>query len=104
MTLNDFFFITENRKVLPKAQLAVNISSIERIQCSLQNETKHIKWLNNKGEEINSTPGARIKAFPNGALVINNVEVADGGTYQCKGLEYARNYTLYVNGRTSSAF
>ena len=86
---------------MPKEQLVVDIDSIETIQCSLQNETQHIKWLNNKDEEINSTTRARVKAFPNGTLIINNVMLSDGGTYQCKGLEYTRYYTLYVNGRSN---
>ena len=88
--------------MLPKEQLVVDIDSIEKIQCSLQNEIQHIKWLNNKDEEINSTYRARVKAFPNGTLIINSVLLADGGTYQCKGLEYSRYYTLYVNGRLNS--
>ncbi|KAL9959877.1 hypothetical protein ACROYT_G033247 [Oculina patagonica] len=91
----------KNRKVLPKDPLDVDIDSIETIQCSLQNETKHIKWLNGKGEEINSTSGSRIKAFPNGTLIINNVQLSDGGTYECRGLEYTRYYTVYVDARFS---
>ena len=37
-------------------------------------------------------------AKPNGELIIKKVQFSDGGTYECRGLEYARYYTIYVNG------
>ena len=102
MILKQDSLITENRKVLLGEQLVFDIGSIETVQCSLPNETKHIKWLNSRDEEINSTSGARVKAFPNGTLIINNVQLSDGGTYGCKGLQYTRYYTVYINGRSIS--
>ena len=50
---------------------------------------------------INSTSGARVKANKNGELIINNVQLSDGGTYECRGLEYTKYFTIYVNGMLS---
>ena len=77
----------------------LDVDSNEIIRCSLQNETSHISWFNNRHEEINSTSKARVKANKNGELTIENVQLSDGGTYECRGLEYTRYYTIYVNGR-----
>ena len=61
-------------------------------------KTNHIRWFNNKHQEINSTSGTRITAKTNGELIIEKVQLSDGGTYECRGLEYTRYYTIYVNG------
>ena len=76
----------------------LNVGSDEIIRCSLKNETNHIRWFNNKHQEINSTSGTRITAKTNGELIIENVQLSDGGTYECRGLEYTRYYTIYING------
>ena len=76
----------------------LDVDSTETIMCSL-NETNHISWFNNKHQKINSTSEARMKANTNGKLTIQNVRLSDGGTYECRGLEYTRYYTIYVNGR-----
>ena len=79
-------------------QLEFNVHSSESIQCSLENETSYISWFNNKDQEINYTSGTRLTAN-NGKLTIKNIQLSDGGTYECRGLEYIRYYTIYVNGR-----
>ncbi|KAJ7377505.1 hypothetical protein OS493_028488 [Desmophyllum pertusum] len=74
----------------------MDIGSKEKFRCSLQNETNLIRWYNSAGQELNS--GGRIKAFSDGTFAIQRVELSDGGTYQCRGLEYIQYYTIYVNG------
>ena len=74
------------------------VDSSETIPCSLKNETNHLRWFNNKHQEINSTSETGMTAKPNGELIIKKVQFSDGGTYECRGLEYARYYTIYVNG------
>ncbi|KAL9959876.1 hypothetical protein ACROYT_G033246 [Oculina patagonica] len=98
--MNDIML--ENRKVLPMNRAFIDIGSMETIQCSLPNETnQHIKWFNSKDEEINFSSRARIKAFPNGTLIMNNVQLSDGGTYECKGLQYTRVYTVQISGKSN---
>ena len=81
-------------------QLEFNVDSSETIRCSLKNETSYIRWFNNKHQEVNSTSESRLKADKkNGELTIEKIQLSDGGTYECRGLEYTRYYTIYVNGR-----
>ena len=84
--------------MLNAVQLEFNVESTEIIFCSLENDTTYIRWFNNKHQEVNSTSGTRLTAN-NGELTIENIQLSDGGTYECKGLEYIRYYTIYVNGR-----
>lgn len=83
--------------MLPKVEMVMDIGSKEKFRCSLQNETNLIRWYNSAGQELNS--GGRIKAFSDGTFAIQRVELSDGGTYQCRGLEYTQYYIIYVNGR-----
>ena len=76
----------------------IDVDSTETIPCTLEIETSFIRWFNNKNQEIISTTGARIKANKNGELVIKNVELSDGGTYECRGLKYTQYFTIYING------
>jgi len=82
----------------------LDVDSSEIIRCSLQNATNHITWFNNKHQEINSTSETRMKADKNGELTIKNDRLSDGGTYECRGLEYIRYYTIYVNGMPTYFF
>ena len=41
----------------------------------------------------------RVKTTEDGKLVIENVQLSDGGTYECLRLEYVQYYTVYINGR-----
>ena len=79
-------------------QLEFNVESTEIIFCSLENGTAYIRWFNNKHQEVNSTSGTRLTANRD-KLTIENIQLSDGGTYECRGLEYIRYYTIYVNGR-----
>ena len=80
-------------------QLEFNVDNSETIRCSLKNETSYIRWFNNKLQEVNSTSETRLKANKNGEFTIEKIQLSDGGTYECRGLEYTRYYTIYVNGR-----
>jgi len=93
------FFLSENKTVLDAKREFLDVGSLEIIPCSLENEANHIRWFNNKHQEINSTSGTRMTATQNGELTIKNVQLSDGGTYECRGLEHTRYYTIYVNGR-----
>jgi len=95
------FFLSEDKKILDASREFLDVGSREIIRCFLKNETNHIRWFNNKHQEINSTSGTRMTAKQNGELTIENVQLSDGGTYECRGLEYTRYYTIYVNGRAT---
>ena len=76
----------------------MDIGSSEEVKCSLKNETNIIKWYDGKGRELNASSRGRLEAS-GGRLSIRNVQLSDGGTYECRGLTYNRFYTIYVNGR-----
>ena len=84
--------------MLNAGQLEFNVGSSESILCSLENETSYIRWFNSKHQEVSSTSGTR-QTTKSGKLTIDNIQLSDGGTYECRGLEYVRYYTIYVNGR-----
>ena len=85
--------------MLDPAQLEFNVESTDSIRCDLKSESRHLRWFNNKHQEANSTSETRIMASKNGELTIKNIQLSDGGTYECRGLEHIRYYTIYVNGR-----
>ena len=87
-----------DKKALPNERTIVDIGNRENFRCTLQNENI-VKWYDSTGRELSSTPEGRIKTFRNGTFIIEGVQLSDGGTYQCKGLEYIRYYTIYVDGR-----
>ena len=89
--------------MLDADQLEFNVGSSESILCSLENETRHTRWINNKHQEVNSSSGTR-QTTKNGRLTIKNIQLSDGGTYECRGLEYIRYYTIYVNGRPTYSY
>ena len=93
------FFLSEDKIILEAEREVLNVGRSENIPCILiESETNHVRWFNNKRQEINSTSGTRMTAKSNGVLFIKNVQLSDGGTYECRGLEYTRYYTIYVNG------
>ena len=94
------FFLSENKTILDPGLAVLNFGRAETIPClSKGNEAIHVRWFNYKRQEINCTSGARMTAKSNGELFIKNVQFSDGGTYECRGLEFTRSYTIYVNGR-----
>ena len=78
-----------------------DLGSTETVQClKVKPEFKQsISWYHGSiGVKIRS--GGRIEV--NGlSLKINNVQLDDAGTYECRGLSSTRLYTIYVNSKYS---
>ena len=74
----------------------LKIGSSETLPCSLLNDTYHIRWYID--DKVATTSGRIIKT-PGDALTINDIRVSDGGTYECRGLQYTKFFTIYVIGR-----
>ena len=96
------FFFSENRTVLEKKHHVCDLESTETVKCSNKGPFgigQNISWYNGStGVEINS--GGRIEL--NGlSLKINNVQLDDAGTYECRGVFSTRFYTIYVNSEFS---
>ena len=91
----------EDKEVLKKKTMFMDIGNKETFRCTLNNETTLIRWYNSTGQELHSQSGGRVKTFRNGTFTIESVKLSDGGTYICKGLKYIQYYTIYVNGRSN---
>ena len=88
-------------EVLEKKSLSTNLGHTETVKCSLKNENQNehgmVKWYEIGTTETELKSQGRIEV--NGAILkIENVQLRDGGTYQCRGVRYTRFYTVYVNG------
>ena len=94
------YFLSDNKQVIGKEELYFNIGSNEILHCSIRNKTSFAKWVINgqKVQGMNSS-SKRVKTTEDGKLVIENVQLSDGGTYECLRLEYVQYYTVYINGR-----
>ena len=88
-------------EVLEKKSLSSNLGSTETVQCSLKkdyhNEKQIVRWyeIGTAVSELNPDGRIEVKGF---TLTIKNVQLDDGGTYECQGVGYTRFYTVYVNG------
>ena len=86
--------------MLEKKHHVCDLESTETIKCSAKVEsqiplTKNISWYyGSTNVEIKS--GGRIE-FNGLSLRINNVQLDDAGTYECRGVSSSRFYTIYVN-------
>ena len=90
--------------MLEKKHHVCDLGSTETVKCS-KVETKlgqNISWYNSStGVKIKS--GDRIEL--NGLfLKINNVQLDDAGTYECRGVSSTGFLTIYVNGEFSLRF
>ena len=100
--MNNIFF--KDRTVLEKKHHVCDLESTETIKCSATVESqsflrKNISWYNGiTGVEIKS--GRRIK-LNDLFLKINNVQLDDAGTYECRTASSSRFYTIYVNSEYS---
>ena len=78
------------------------LESTETVKCSNKDPSgigQYITWYNgSSGFKIKS--GGRIEL--NGlSLKINNVQLDDAGTYECRGMFSTRFYIIYVNSKFS---
>ena len=99
---NIYFSFSENKNVLEKKHHVCDLESTETVRCSNEDPTglgQGILWYNlSTGVKIKS--GGRIEL--NGLfLKINNVQLDDAGTYECRGVSSTRFHTIYVNGEFS---
>ena len=88
--------------MLEKKHHVCDLESTETVKCSNEDSSRigqNISWYNGStGVEIKS--GGRIEL--NGpVLKINNVQLDDAGTYECRGVFSTRFYTIYVNSKFS---
>ena len=84
--------------MLKREQHFLDINDNFEIGCSLQNETTLRWFINGKHQQVSFTSGKRIRVKENAKLIIEKVQLSDGGTYECRGLKYVKYYTIYVNG------
>ena len=100
--INNIFF--KDRTVLEKKHHVCDLESTETIKCSAEVKsqsplTKNISWYDGSNN-VKIKSGGRIEL--NGpSLRINNVQLDDAGTYECRGVSSSRFYTIYVNSEYS---
>ena len=101
--INNIFF-PENRTVMEKKHHVCDLESTETIKCSAKVEsqsplTKNISWYDGS-TNVKIKSGGRIE-FNGLSLRINNVQLDDAGTYECRGVSSSRFYIIYVNSEYS---
>ena len=86
-------------EVLEKKSLSSNLGSTETVKCSLKNENQNKKviWYE-IGTTVRELKSEGRIVVNGGTLTIKNVQLHDGGTYECRGVRYTRFYTVYING------
>ncbi|XP_066030697.1 fibroblast growth factor receptor homolog 1-like [Pocillopora verrucosa] len=90
----------KNKNVLKGVELYFDIGSREKLHCSINNKTNHARWvINGRKLEITNSTSQRIRAGDNGDLFIDDVQLSDGGIYECQRLEYVQYNIVYINAR-----
>ncbi|XP_027035864.1 vascular endothelial growth factor receptor 3-like isoform X5 [Pocillopora damicornis] len=90
----------KNRKVCGKEKLHFDVGNNEILHCSIRNKTRFARWfINGQKVQRNTSSSKRVKTKGDGELVIENVQLSDGGTYECLIEEYVQYYTVYINAR-----
>ncbi|CAH3133335.1 unnamed protein product, partial [Pocillopora meandrina] len=90
----------KNRKVSGKEKLHFDVGNDKILHCSIRNKTKLARWvINGQKVQRNTFSSKRVKTTRDGKLVIENVQLSDGGTYECLVTEYVQYYTVYISAR-----
>ena len=87
--------------MLERRHHVCDLESTETVTCSTVESdfNQNISWYNG-GTNVKIKTGGRIEL--NGlSLKINNVQLDDARTYECRGASRTRFYTIYVNGEYS---
>ena len=96
------FFFAGNRNVLEQKHHVCDLESSETVRCSARVESpfnQSISWYNGStGVKIKSRGRIELNGL---SLKINNVQLHDAGTYECRGESSTRFYTIYVNSEYS---
>ena len=75
-----------------------------RVMCTVKDED-FVGWFLKDGQKVTTMvgedelSGSHFYVSKNDdeySLIIQNVKVADGGTFQCRGNKQTRNFTLYI--------
>ncbi|XP_068757949.1 fibroblast growth factor receptor 1-like [Montipora capricornis] len=92
--------VPNNVEVLEQKSLSSNLGSTDTVKCSLkkENEREMVKWyeIGTTVRELKSEGRIEVNGV---TLTIKNVQLHDGGTYECRGVGYTRFYTVYVNAQ-----
>ena len=87
--------------MLEKKHHVCDLESTETLKClKVDPKLSHmISWYHGStGVRIKSEGRIEVNGL---SLKINNVQLDDAGTYECRGVSSTRFYTIYVNGKYS---